>query len=175
MNSLKEELKVVFQHTQHLEKLLRNEQRSHREQYKELHAKDGYYFANISQIEEEFEKKLKETDVVFQTCRAENVNIKRRHIEVQHRFIRTHEDYSLLSGKSEEDMQSLKQSNEMAMLSLNDRVEDLRSQKKYYQKVSVQYSDDYKKTLKKLSHCYNVLSLLNSSKPSNSIEHRKIK
>jgi len=163
MNSLKEELKVVFQHTQTLEKQLKSEQRSHRERFNELHQKDDYYFGNISKIEQSYNKKLKETELLFQSCRAENINIKQTYVEFQQRYIRTSEDYSLLTGKSEEDVQALKQSSEMATLSLNDRVEDLVSQKKYFQKVSMQYQEDYKRTLKKLALCYNTLSSLNTT------------
>merc|ERR1711931_274122 len=60
MNSLKEELKVVFQHTQNLEKLLSTEQQNHRERFNELHQRDDYYFDNISKIERSYHTKLQE-------------------------------------------------------------------------------------------------------------------
>jgi len=174
MNSLKEELKVVFQHTQNLEKLLQTEQTSHRERFKELHQRDDYYFDNISKIEQSYHQKLQETEVLYQSCRTENINIKQKHVEFQQRYIRTSEDFNLLSGKSEEDVQALKQSAEMSTLSLNDRVEDLLSQKKYFEKVSMQHQEDYRRTLKKLSVCYNILSTsMNST--SNSSKKKFVK
>ena len=61
-------------------------------------------------------------------------------------------------SKSEEDTQALQQSNEMAALSLNDRVEDLMSQQKYFEKLSTQHEEDYRRTLAKLTVCYDTLS-----------------
>lgn len=158
INSLKEELKIVFQHTEHLEKSLKEEQQNHRDRYNELHSRDGLYYMNISKVESELVNALKETDSVYQSYHTENVNIKRNHIEMYQRFFRVNEDFNLLMGKSEEDLQSLRQSSEMTMLSLNDRVEDLLSQKKYYQKLSKQYNEDYTSTLKKLTQCYKALN-----------------
>jgi len=162
-NSLKEELKVVFQHTKSLEKLLKSEQRVHRERFNELRMRDEYFFANISKMEDEYKNNLKQTETMFQTCRTDNINIKQKHLEFQQRYIRTSENYNLLTGRSEEDVQALKQSSDMTVLSLNDRVEDLSSQQKYFKKLSLQFQEDYKKTLNKLNVCYHTLTNTNSS------------
>lgn len=156
MNSLKEELKIVFQHTVQLEELLRSEQESHRVHYRELQGRSRYYQVNITEVEDEFQGKFKEKDVTLQSHVNENINIKRKHLELQQRFVRLSENHRMLSSRSSSDIQSLKQSKEMMNLSLKDRVEDLLSHKKYYKRESQQYYDYYKKTLNKLGQCYRV-------------------
>merc|ERR1712226_646598 len=107
MNSLKEELKIVFQHTQSLELLLKNERSNHQIHYNELQLKSQYYQVNITKIEKEYEEKLKEKEIIFRSLHELNSDMKRKHLELLHRIVRVSDDHKMLSLKSSSDVQSL--------------------------------------------------------------------
>lgn len=163
-NSLKEELKIVYYHTAKLEEALKSEQDNHKITNTKLATQSGDFKANLTKLKNLYVDKLQAKDHEIKSYTTENEDLKNRQKLAEEQYAILTKEHKRVAIDVRAEYDKLKKKKEEESLSLQSQIQDIYNQKVFFQKKSLTFEEDYKKTLKKLIRCKSVLSHRNSSR-----------
>lgn len=148
--TLREQLKVVYQHTSKLEDALKNERENHKETKQELMVKVEMFTLNLTKTKHEAMNRFNALDTDYKMAKANHEEMKQNYLALQQTYSRLSSEHTRLSAEYKEDYRKLKDSKESESISLQSRVQDLYNQRVQYQELAKRFEENYKSTVDRL-------------------------